>query len=754
MSRNIVSLIASEIKQGYDFIPFANWDDSEKGSRPAPYKLKQTYVDGHKLWTKAVDSDRVGIRLNNLILIDYDANKEGSAGEIPSTHELATALGFTSTQSLFDTCLIQYNDAMDSLHFLFVAPPEFNVTDFKQSNAGTTEHFWKWIDIKTGNQLVYLKESKTALLRDVTTYPQAPQVITDQLKRKSTHFQTDFDSTIMCSDHQIRLAEEWLHMACDEMVSTEEGGRNAALNTLAITVAGLVAGGALDNQASHTLLFESAMNAGCERSEVIATLQSAWTAGFNTPRRDAPYVKSNKPISEVFAEHVVDDTNIDTANDVALTTALETGDLDSNDPNIGILHAQYTYFRDNWVMNAEGRYVHIPTLASLTKTAFNVSYLDVMPAKPGSKQFKKFVPSDVFEMCKPCVVADTMYMPGSDRLFKYEGLMYLNSYIPYEPERPSELEIQHVRQVVFNHLNWLFSDHNHQRYMMEWLSWNVQRAGEQVGWLPLVLGCRGDGKSVLFELVTAALGSRNTKLMSNKSMTSDFQNWAVGSTVTAFEEIKIESKSSKKVANDLKPFITESRITVNRKGKAEVSLPNTANYIAFSNEPDPISISTNDRRWLVLETRHFGMNTVVLRTQTDMKGHFDAIKDIVNHEKYHPAIHHVLKEYVISEDFINHRYRAPQTVFSAELNTQTSTEREQRLQEYLEFATFADQRPGRLIDCPDGFQIQDFRPMMPDTHFSGMDKKPSAIVLGKWLRNLGYEVKNRGQVKTFKRGDV
>jgi len=756
MSRDIVDQLPQHIKPLYDFIPFANWDDSEKGSRPAPYKLKQTYPDSHALWNKS-EHDRVGVRLNNLVLVDYDGNKEGAVGEIPSPTELATALGYDDLQELYDQTLIQWNDEMTSLHFLFLAPSDFNVTDFKQSNQGTTEHFWKHIDIKTGNQLVYLKKSKTARLWDPQLYPPAPTIVMDQLRSTSTHVASaDFDYSHNASDHQIKLAEEWLHEACSEMVNAEDGGRNAMLNTIACTVSGLVAGGSLDNQASYTLLFEAAIKAGLDRSETINTLASGWEEGFKTPRRDAPYVKSSQTASEVFATEVVHNTNVNVKADSELTSAVQDGGIDGSDPDIGILHAHYTYFRENWVMNSESRYVHIPTLASLTKTAFNVSYVSEMPVKPGSKLFKKFVPADVFEMCNPTVVADTMYMPGEERLFMYEGLTYLNSYIAYTPERPPVAELNRVKQVMFNHLHWLFADPNHQKYMMEWLAWNVQRPGEQVGWLPLLMGCRGDGKSILFELATAALGSRNTKLMSNKSMKSDFQSWAVGAAVTAFEEIKIESRDSKQVANDLKPFITESRITVNRKNKNEASVPNTANYIAFSNESDPISIASNDRRWMILETQHFGKNTVTERTQTDMKQHFDDIKDLVNHEEFHAAVHHVLLEHPISEDFINHRYRAPQTAFSAELTNQTASEKEQRLQEYLDNARFVDGRPGLIIDHVDGFQVQDFRPVMPDNWFSGMDKKPSAIMLGKWLRSLGYEVKNRvstegNQIKTFKR---
>lgn len=753
----MLSQIPSNINTRYDFIPFANWDDSVKGSRPAPYKLKQTYPNDHTLWDKS-ESNIIGIRLNNLVLIDYDGNKENAIGEIPSVSELATALGFTSQQELIDTCLIQYNSEMTSLHFLFVAPSDFNTTDFKQSNQGTTEFFWKHIDIKTGNQLVYLKNTKTHILRDPTTYPPVPTVVLDQLRSTSTHVTNEaFDYTIKPSDHQVTLAEEWLHNALDEMVNTPDGNRNGTLNTLGCTVAGLVAGGTLNNQAAHTLMFEAAIKAGCEHSETINTLASAWEEGFKTPRRDAPYVKSSQTIEEVFASHVVPNTNINIQDDIDHTEAVESGEFDINDPNIGILHTQYKFFIDNWVMNKEGRFIDRNSLADFNKTAFNALHIDMMPVKTGSKSFKKHIASDVFEMANPTVVSDLMYMPSNEQIYNYEGKTYLNSYIPYEPERPSDHELTTMTQLIYNHLNWLFEDQAHQRYILDWMAWQVQRTGELVGWVPLVIGCLGDGKSSLFELVTAALGTRNTKTISNKSLNSDFQDWAVGGAVGAFEEIKMDPRKAKQVSNDLKPYISETRIPINGKGVKDRPMPNTMNYIAFTNEPDGVYVTIGDRRWLVLETRHYGKNNVIERTQTDMRKHFDDIKNAVNKPVFAPAVHHVLREHIISPEFENNlRFRAPQTVFSAMLNSQTLNEKESRLQEYLDNASFLDGRAGRIVDHIDGFQIQDFRPMMPDTWFQGLDKKPSAIMLGKWLRNLGYEHTTRTridgtQVKSYKK---
>lgn len=756
-SNQILASLSDDIKTQYPLIPYANWDSSAKGERPAPYKNQERYPDTHPMWLSA-SSDRVGIRLDDLILLDYDGNKPGAAGEIPSIPELASALGFQDSQEMYDTSLVQWNDEMTSLHFLFRKPPEIDFSQLKQSNQGSDDFFWKWIDVKTGNQLIYLKKGKTNRLLHPDTYLRGHEQLIDQLKPKSEGHPTasDFDYSQNASQVQIEKAIEWLNEACAELRNMEEdSGRNNALNNIACTAAGLIAGGTLDNQSTYEMIFNSAIQAGLERSETINTLESAWTEGFRTPRRDAPYAGFNMSAAEAFKGQQVLNTNIDVQAEQELSAILQDGEFDPMDPNIGILYQQYKHLKESFVMNAEGRYIQISNLASYSKTAFDTMHNALMPVRPGSKAHKRFRASEVFEGANPTVVCDLFYMPGGDTFVSYEGKDYLNSYIAYEPERPNQVEINRVYNLIQNHLVWLFKDANHREFIMDWLAWQVQHTGELVGWVPLVLGCRGDGKSILFELVTTALGSRNTKVMSNKSMSSNFQDWARGAAVTAFEEIKLDAKVSRTIANDLKPFITESRVTVNGKGTKEETYPNFTNYLSFSNEPDPIAIAKGDRRWLVLQTEHFGSNTVTERTQTDMKQHFDDIKDLVKREQFFPAVHWALREHRIGEYFLDCRFRAPQTEFSDELVEQTINEREARLAEFLENAHFADGR-GKLTEHNDGFQVQDFRPFIPPNWFPGFDKTPSAIMIGKWLRNLGYELKARQTstgliVKTFKK---
>lgn len=150
---------------------------------PAKYANGEKYPIEHTEWSRAC-RDCIGIRLNRLVLVDWDGYKPESI----SFDTLAEALGFTGDELM--THCVQWNAESTSLHFLFVMPDWVSVEEFKQANNG------KWlagVDIKTGNQLVYLKSSKTNRITGFTP-TEAPPVVLAALKIEgtaSTHVNTN-----------------------------------------------------------------------------------------------------------------------------------------------------------------------------------------------------------------------------------------------------------------------------------------------------------------------------------------------------------------------------------------------------------------------------------------------------------------------------------------------------------------------------------------------------------------------------------
>ena len=150
---------------------------------PAKYANGEKYPIEHTEWSRAC-RDWVGIRLNRLVLVDWDGYKPESI----SFDTLAEALGFTGDELM--THCVQWNAESTSLHFLFVMPDWVSVEEFKQANNG------KWlagVDIKTGNQLAYVKASKLNRITGFTP-TEAPPVVLAALKKEgtaSTHVNTN-----------------------------------------------------------------------------------------------------------------------------------------------------------------------------------------------------------------------------------------------------------------------------------------------------------------------------------------------------------------------------------------------------------------------------------------------------------------------------------------------------------------------------------------------------------------------------------
>ena len=131
----------------------------------------------YKAITDYSDATHIGLALDNVVLIDHDANKPDASGII-SINELAKKLGLTSMPEPF-----QINEAGDSTHWLFKLPDGVSLDDLRASNDGGWE---KHVDIKCGNQVVHLKRHKHLLqgIPHKADLPEAPQALVDALSKR------------------------------------------------------------------------------------------------------------------------------------------------------------------------------------------------------------------------------------------------------------------------------------------------------------------------------------------------------------------------------------------------------------------------------------------------------------------------------------------------------------------------------------------------------------------------------------------
>lgn len=214
------------------------------------------------------------------------------------------------------------------------------------------------------------------------------------------------------------------------------------------------------------------------------------------------------------------------------------------------------------------------------------------------------------------VVTDVMYNPAADLIFARDGLQMLNTYraelLPDMPDSFSKKEQRAVDAVV-QHLELLFPKSFERRMLTSWLAHCVQHPGIKIRWAPLIIGMPGDGKSVFITLLGLVLGSRNTRILSNKTLESDFTGWSTGQCFIGIEELMMHGHSRYDTYNSLKPLISNSDIEVHPKGRDPYNVPNFSNVMMLTNHPDAAPVTDDDRRLFFLQTPYVNQTKGFLR---------------------------------------------------------------------------------------------------------------------------------------------
>ena len=201
------------------------------------------------------------------------------------------------------------------------------------------------------------------------------------------------------------------------------------------------------------------------------------------------------------------------------------------------------------------------------------------------------------------VVMRRMYLPSADQKFACDGIDYLNMYRPSSVPDASDASIwttddKAAVDLVESHIRMLCGKSSD--YVIWWMAHNVQLPGIKIRHAPLIKGIEGDGKSLIGNIMEQGLGKENVRVISPRVLLTDFNGWAEGQCVGIFEEIRIPGHNRHDAANAIKPNITNDSIPVHRKGKDEYNVPNTCNYIAFTNYSDALPLTETDRRWHII----------------------------------------------------------------------------------------------------------------------------------------------------------
>lgn len=265
-----------------------------------------------------------------------------------------------------------------------------------------------------------------------------------------------------------------------------------------------------------------------------------------------------------------------------------------------------------WVwVSEDNSFMHITKKYLVSERSFNAMHDRTMPRDENGNHARASdwvlnelgLPVVVRRIYMPCVPPDAK---GDDVVFELNGIRAVNTYCPdlavAMPQHYSAADRRAIR-IFEAHAEMLIPIEIERTLFLDYLAYCVQRPGAKIRWAPLLKGVEGDGKSVFVTAMQHILGYQNVRVLDSATLeSSDFTGWRVGQCFTGVEEMKLHGHNRHDVFNKLKTPLSNDSVEVHCKGKEPVTLPNTTNYILFTNFDDGMPINDNDRRIMVLRS--------------------------------------------------------------------------------------------------------------------------------------------------------
>ena len=139
------------------------------------------------------------------------------------------------------------------------------------------------------------------------------------------------------------------------------------------------------------------------------------------------------------------------------------------------------------------------------------------------------------------------------------------------------------------------------------MAYKLQYPQTKINHAVLHTGIQGSGKDTMWHpFIWAVCGANsvNRGLLDSDTMNSQF-NYALESEILILNELREpDAKDRRALANKLKPIIAAppEYLSINRKNLRPYDMANRLLVLAFSNDPVPITLDSQDRRWFAIRS--------------------------------------------------------------------------------------------------------------------------------------------------------
>jgi len=236
----------------------------------------------------------------------------------------------------------------------------------------------------------------------------------------------------------------------------------------------------------------------------------------------------------------------------------------------------------------------------VTRQAFNALYRHVSCVSVHNHK-RRIEAATCFDENRQAMGAHSLvgvtYAPGDTVLVARDGLVYGNRWRDARPEY-KEGDVT----PWLNHCRALVPEPAELEHIFNMMAFKVQNPRIKINHAVLHGGDEGCGKDTMWApFIWAVCGPdlRNRGLVDSDNILSSF-GYHFESEVLILNELKEpDARERRALANRLKPIIAAppDMISINRKGLHPYDMVNRMFVLAFSNDPVPISLASQDRRW-------------------------------------------------------------------------------------------------------------------------------------------------------------
>lgn len=162
------------------------------------------------------------------------------------------------------------------------------------------------------------------------------------------------------------------------------------------------------------------------------------------------------------------------------------------------------------------------------------------------------------------------------------------------------------------------------KILLSFFAYLVQNPGKKIGWVPVIQGAPGVGKTLLINaLARCCLGNANYHSVGCDEITREHTGWAVGKLLVIIPELKIDWKVDKMIMERLKPIITDPYFRYSEKYRVSQNVPNRLNLIATTNYENPIPLDSDDRRYCIMFSKVTSVAEMI--ESIGIHNHFDKL---------------------------------------------------------------------------------------------------------------------------------